>query len=197
MSLRATVACCGRGGSPSWSAPIGLLLLLLAGVAGPSPVRATTAATPLPSAVRPVAGRGVRVGTGAGLALQLHADRLVLRPEAGCTLGQACASEIELAGAVSVRSAGLQLRAGRVAVSLDARGRPYRVRAVEGVVMQFGARSGRADELVLLAHPRRVTLRGNARLEHAEQGLALRGSWIEVDLENGAVIVQRAEVALP
>jgi len=195
LSFRATVACCGRGGWRPWSAPIGVLLL--AGVAGPSAVRATTAAMPLPSAIRPMVGRGARGAAGAGLPLQLDAERLVLRPEAGCTLGQACASELELVGAVSVRSAGLKLRAGRVAVSLDARGRPYRVRAVEGVVVQFGARSGRADELVLLAHPRRVTLRGDARLECAEQGLALRGSWIEVDLENGAVVVQRAEVALP
>lgn len=82
-------------------------------------------------------------------------------------------------------------------VGLDARGRPYRVRAVEGVSVRLGEREGGADELSLLLQPRRITLRGNARLASRKQGLSLRGSWIEVDLENGAVVVQRAEVALP
>ncbi|MBK8482288.1 MAG: hypothetical protein IPL40_14155 [Proteobacteria bacterium] len=171
---------------PSW-------LLLAAAV--PAAARATTTAQAAQPGQRSVLASGLPEG--AGLALKLKANRLVLHRDRGCASGEACASELELVGAVRVRSASLELRAGRVTVDLDARGRPYRLRAGEGVTVRLGDREGSADALSLLLKPPRITLRGNARLASRKQGLALRGSWIEVDLENGAVVVQRAEVALP
>lgn len=138
-----------------------------------------------------------RADGGPELALQLKADQLALHPEAGCALGQPCAARVELTGGVRVRSATLELRAGRVTVGIDARGRPYRLRAVGAVVVRAGEREGRADEVVIALRPRRVTLRGQARLDSPAQGLSLRGAWIELDLERGGVIVQGAEVTLP
>ena len=119
----------------------------------------------------------------------LQAERLQYRPGLG---------RILLSGKVDLRMGPLKLRAGKVTVVLDPRGRPTRVEARGQVRFDRGKSSGSArGATLILAHgKRRIILQGKPRLRWTPLGLTLEGHRIEVDLETGRLNVQQARACL-
>ncbi len=144
---------------------------------------AASAAARSAGSTRPAAGP-IRVQT-AGL--RLSAVELAYQPEQ---------HRISLRGQVVVELGELRLQAGQLTVLLDAQGRPQRLQASGGVVLQASGASGRADQATLLTHERALELTGHARVRVSKLGLELEGERVRLDLPSGRLSVQAARARL-
>lgn len=90
--------------------------------------------------------------------------------------------ELHLEGDVVAVRGAARLRCARADVSFDVDGAVTRIEASGGVIIEQGARTGRARTAVLEAGPGRVTLRGEASL--AEPPHQLAGEPIVIYLDD-------------
>ena len=87
------------------------------------------------------------------------------------------------------------MRASRVDITLDARGKARVVDARGDVSLRSGSRHGHAEQLTLLPQRRRLELSGKARLVDKTLGAELAGARVALDLESGAVEVLDARAS--
>ncbi len=138
-----------------------------------------------------------RVSLEPGPGLRVSADELSYRPgrcaQGGVVIKESC---LELRGQVRVEVGSLKLRAARLTVALDPRGRPRRLEAQGGVELRAGDAHGRASRAVYQIGEAALELTGAARIQIAALKLELEGERVELDLASGGLRVRAARARL-